>query len=400
MSSPRGRGELVTDAARGSSSPASDHGSAAPAEAPDRPEDLRSLLGTYIRRHWPRESAPAESGPGLPHPASRGAALRVLRLLPWCLAALFAISFAWDFGGQTLQIPGYGIALEGLLLTVSVSGLIGFLTNWLAITMLFHPRGRRPLLGQGVIPAQRDRVILRLAHAVSDQLINEEIIKEWIESSRVVPRYRSLALSVTHNVLADPDFRSDIKSIAGSYVESVLGSEMVREKVVDLALQKLEQYSQSGFAGLALKAYRLFQEDKLRRLVEDAAQDLPQSVDVMLDQIDALLDELPDRLEARSEEIEEWATRVILGFVRSIDIHAMVVENMRRYDEHRLEALIKNSSNDQLNYIKYLGGALGMIGGLVIFDKWLAIPALAAIFGGLALIDGLLYRLNESARGV
>ncbi len=394
MSAPHGR--FDAPAQDPSSQPVD--GDAADAGAPNRPTDLRSVFGTYIRRHWPSEPGASAVNPGSLRQARPSAALRLLRLVPWALGGLLLLSFAWDFDGMVLQPFGYSIALEGLLLTVSVSGLIGFLTNWLAITMLFHPRSRRPLLGQGVIPAQRDRVILRLAQAVSDQLINEEIIKERIESSGVVPRYRSMALSVTHNVLADPDFRSDIKAIAGSYVEGVLGSETVREKVVDMTLKKLEEYSQSGLAGLALKAYRLFQEEKVRRLVEDAVLDLPRSVDVMLDQIDALLDEVPGRLAERSEDIEDWATKFILGFVRSIDIHAMVVENMRRYDEYRLEALIKNSSNDQLNYIKYLGGALGTIGGLVIFDKWLAIPALAAMFGGLVLIDSLLYRLYESAR--
>ena len=385
--------------ARDTGQPSNSNSSGSEAALPFSPSpkrDLRSLLRTYINRHWPKEALEQEHRLG-PGPSPAPTAMRLLCLVPWGLGLLFLFSFVWDFNGMHIEPFGHRLVLDGLLLTVSVSGLIGFFTNWLAITMLFHPRRRRPILGQGVIPAQRDRVILRLAKAVSDQLINEQTIKEQIESSGVVPRYRAIVLSVTHNVLTDPEFRTEIKAVAGEYVEGILGSELVRGKIVDLTLQKLEEFSQSGIGGLALKAYRLFQEDKLRRLVENAVQDLPRSVDVMLDQIDELLDDLPERLAERSADMEEWATKAILGFVRSLDIYAMIVDNMQRYDEYQLEALIKNSSNDQLNYIKYLGGAIGTVGGLVIFDKWVAIPMLAVLIAGLVLLDFMLYRLLTPA---
>ena len=86
---------------------------------------------------------------------------------------------------------------------------------------------------------------------------------------------------------------------------------------------------------------------------------------------------------------------MVLGFVENLDVYSMVMSNMMSYDEGKLEALIKNSSNEQLNYIKYLGGVLGAIGGLVI---WQPLPALVA-FGGIgALLFGLdevLFRLSK-----
>ena len=41
-------------------------------------------------------------------------------------------------------VLGGVLPLEGLLRIISVSGLIGFVTNWVAITMLFNPRQDRP----------------------------------------------------------------------------------------------------------------------------------------------------------------------------------------------------------------------------------------------------------------
>ena len=66
----------------------------------------------------------------------------------------------------------------------------------------------------------------------------------------------------------------------------------------------------------------------------------------------------------------------------------MIIGNMRQYDEQKLEQLIKNTSNEQLNYIKYHGGVLGLFGGLVIWKPLLAL----AVFGTLGL---LLYALDE-----
>ena len=73
----------------------------------------------------------------------------------------------------------------------------------------------------------------------------------------------------------------------------------------------------------------------------------------------------------------------------------MIITNMRKYDEVQLEGLIKNSSNEQLNYIKYLGGVLGMIGGLVIFKPLLALSVLGTIGLILVGLDVMLVRMRQ-----
>jgi len=361
-----------------------------------RARDLRSLLSLYLRRHLPARPPRRAEVPEPPRLVGAHAkVLPYLRLVPLVLLLLFGISFVWDFPGVSLTLFGYTLPLEGLLLVVSVSGLIGFLTNWLAITMLFNPRERRPIFGQGLIPAQRDRVIFRLARAVSEELINEEIIKQKIEESGVIPRYREMALGVTRSVIEDPDFRRDLKRLVAEYLREMLGSEAMRQKLTRFAVQKIEAYAGEGASGLALRVYRFLNEADFQRRVEKAVDELPHSVDTALDELDALLDQIPEKIEARSEEIETWATRVVLGFVENLDVYGMVASNMQQYDERKLEQLIKNTTNEQLNYIKYLGGVLGFFGGLVIWQ-----PAVAlALFGTVGLLlyglDVLLYRLRH-----
>lgn len=358
-----------------------------------RARDLRTLVSKYIKRHLPEEESAAGESTDPPRMVGTHARLLpYLQIIPWILAALFGFSFYWDFPGATINLFGTEFALDGLILMLSVSGLIGFFTNWLAITMLFHPRKRRPIFGQGLIPAQRERIIFRLAKAVSEELINEEIIKQKIEESGVIPKYRELALSVMHGVLEDPEFRDDLKALAADYVNSVLSSEEVRQKIVEFSIQKLEEYTSKSLSGLALKAYRFINEDDFQRRMDEAVSQLPSSVDALLDEMDHLLDRVPEKIAERSDEIEDWVTKVVLGFVGNLDVYGMIVSNMRHYDEHQLEALLKNTSNEQLNYIKYLGGVLGFFGGLIIWQPLLAVGVFGSLGVTLFLLDLALFR--------
>lgn len=366
-----------------------------------RAADFRHLVASYIRRHLPtgadgdkpRHEPPRVQG-------SHARLLPLLQVIPWGLMIMFGASFLWDFPGMELTLFGRVFLLEGLMRIVAVSGMIGFLTNWVAITMLFNPRQVRPIFGQGLIPAQRERVIYRLATAVSEELINEEIIKQKIEENAIIPKYRELAMSVARGVLEDPEFRSDLKSLTADYVETVLTSDEVRKRIVDFVVEKIESYVGEGVGGMALKAYRYLNEDDFKRRIDQAVHGIPTQLDIVLDEMDALLDKVPEKIEARAEDIEEFATRIVLGFVENLDVYDMVMSNMMAYDEGRLEALIKNSSNEQLNYIKYLGGVLGAIGGLVI---WQPLPALVA-FGGIGAvlfgIDEVLYRIGKNEREI
>ncbi len=367
-------------------------------ETKARARDLRSLLGTYLGRHWPRPT-PAEAPPSEP-PRVVGAYARWLPLLqavPWALGVVFLFSFVWDFPGVAVGAFGYALPLDGLLRVLSVSGLIGFFTNWLAITMLFHPRQARPLFGQGLIPAQRERVIFRLAKAVSEDLINEEIIKEKIEASGLIAAYRARVFDTTRGVLEDPAFRRELKTLTADYAQNVLMRPEVQRRIVAFTIERLErQAEQQGLSRLALKAYRFFGEDDFRRRIDEAVRQLPESVDGALDGLDHLLDRVPPLLEKRSEEIERLATRAVLRAVENLDVYEMVHQNMRNYDDRRLEELLKKTSNEQLNYIKYLGAVLGLVGGFVIWNAPLALGTFAALSLVLYAVDEALLRRRRA----
>jgi len=361
-----------------------------------RIRDFWTLLKEYATVHAPVIPPSQSSVP--PQPAAKDqplAVLRYLRLTNYALAVLFAVSFVWDFPGVSVQLWYHTLALDGLLRITSVGGLIGFLTNWLAVTMLFHPRQRRPIFGQGLIPAQRERVIDQLARTIYKNLINPQTILSRIEESNLLARYREMVLQVTRDILEDPDFREDLKLLAIDYAEQVVRSKEVRLKFAQLAIEKLEQHT-NGSSRLALKIFRFFKEAELQNMIDNAIHELPQSLDPVLDQFEKLLDSLPEEIAARAEEIEKWIMKAVPDFIQQIDVYSLLIANMRKLDEERLEKLILNdTSNEQFNYIKDLGGILGFFGGLVI---WQPVPALV-LFGvlGLALwlLDEMLLRARK-----
>jgi hypothetical protein len=70
---------------------------------------------------------------------------------------------------------------------------------------------------------------------------------------------------------------------------------------------------------------------------------------------------------------------------------------MQQYDEKKLEELLKRATNEQLNYIKYLGGVLGCIGGLVIWQPMLSLISLAVIGVLIYGIDEFMFRARNQA---
>jgi hypothetical protein len=345
-----------------------------------------------VAHHLPESS---EEDPVIEEPPKRTGSyaqwLPVLRALPWILGALFGLSFVWDFPGVTVSVAGYSIVLEDLLRYTTVSGLIGFGTNWLAITMLFRPREERPILGQGLVPSQRERVAYRLAQAVSDELINKRIIMEKIRESGLAAQYRDLLVAVAGDVVTDDEVRHELKILLRGVLRDVLSTPSVQDRIADFTAEQMEQNAE-GLPGVALRTYRLFGEDDFQKRLREATRRLPEAIDPLLDEMNPVLDRLPAYLERHGTTIEEILTELILRLVDTLDVQRIVFENVRAYDEQQLEMLLRRTTNEQLNYIKYLGAVLGIIGGLIIWAPAAALAVVTTLGFTIYAVDEALFR--------
>lgn len=65
-----------------------------------------------------------------------------------------------------------------------VTALIGWLTNWVAIRMLFHPRepvGVGSLKVQGLIPRRQEEIAGRIADIVQQELLGKQFLRQQVE---------------------------------------------------------------------------------------------------------------------------------------------------------------------------------------------------------------------------
>jgi len=323
--------------------------------------------------------------------------IKLLFIFPLFLLIGFITSFWWDFDGLSTSVFGYVIELEGLLKILTIGGLIGFMTNWVAIKMLFRPTHRRPILGQGLIPAQKDRISYRLAVAVSEDLINPEIIKKKIHESQAISKYREKATEYVKNIIDDPTFRTELKVLLVSYVDEMITEPEVRASIAKGLIEQINTaIDENSFERVALKAYSFFKGQEMQDLVEDALTKLPGGVEQGLDKMDEFLDTLPKRIEKNSDTIEDLVTNLLYRLINQLDVHALVEDNLRQYDEKRIELLIKNASNDQLRYIQYLGAVLGTLGGFIIWKPIASLIVIASIILVVFGIDVLLIKTKVS----
>lgn len=322
--------------------------------------------------------------------------LQLLFVIPYLLIGLFLLSFFWDFQQVSLTVWDYPLQFEGLLKIVSVSGLIGYLTNWLAITMLFKPARKRPLLGHGLIPAQKNRIAFRMAQAVSEDLINPEIIKQKINQSGIISQYREQTAAYLKNIIDDPSFRSDIKEWVVQYVDEMIADPEIRGALAEKIIIEIEEsIEDKAIEKVALKAYSFIKGQEMQHIIEEALIRVPTSVENGLNKMDDLLDELPAKLDKHSNSIENIVTGLLYKLINQLDVHALVEDNLRSYDEQHISNIIKNATNEQLHFIQYLGAVLGMIGGLVIWEPLISSISLGILTMLVLGLDKLLMQVQN-----
>lgn len=319
--------------------------------------------------------------------------LKLLSLFPYLLIILFGVSFFWDFQGISTSLWNYPLEFHGILKIISVSGLIGYGTNWLAITMLFKPARKRPILGHGLIPAQKDRIAYRLAKAVSDDLINPEIIKQKISESDIISRYREQSTDYVKSIIDDPYFREDLKRWMVVYVDEMIADPAIRTALAERILVQIkEALHEKSFEKAALKAYSFIKGQQMQEIIEEALVQIPTSVESGLNKLDDLMDQLPKKIDEHSEAIEDIVTTLLYKLINQLDVHSLVEENLNSYDEQKLSGIIRGATNEQLHYIQYLGAFLGMIGGFIIWEPLLSSLTLALLTGLIVSIDIYLMR--------
>lgn len=188
-----------------------------------------------------------------------------------------------------------------LIYTLPVIGaLIGWLTNYIAIKMLFHPRQERRIFFipvQGVFPKRQKDFARKLGQIVSEELVSVE------------------------------DITAHLKEKATS------------EAVLDHIAMRLEE-------GIAKRLPRAFP-----MLAMFMSSDMAEKIkNFLMGQIGSLNEELIDKL---SDELEE-----------ELDVHRIVEEKVAAFSSDKLEEILFSIMRREFKFVELVGAVLGFLIGV------------------------------------
>ena len=188
-----------------------------------------------------------------------------------------------------------------LVMIPLISALTGYITNYIAVRMLFHPRKELNILGlkiQGLIPKRRPQIASNIAETVESHLISHDDITKIIDS---------------------PELQ------AQAYV-------LLDKQVTVLLTEKL--VAKNPMIGMVLKGQML---DSIKAMImEELMQTLPKLTEAMMDYLE-----------------------------NNLDFKQIVEEKIDEFDLEKFESIILRIAARELRSIEILGGALGFFIGLL-----------------------------------
>ena len=310
-----------------------------------------------------------------------------------------------------------------------LGGVIGYITNDIAIRMLFRPHTAKYIFGihipftPGIIPKEKGRIAEAVGGVISENLMNKEVLEKYLLSEDMVGKVRSAVdefiatqqrndetvVQFLGHYLSKEEIDTFAQNINQSITKQTyekLADSSVGEKVAHIAIdhvaQKLtidgaqELLSGIGGAlgGLGGMAAGLFGGNivaKFLGMLRDPAEHfLAKNINTMLrdngeeivsnmigGEVDNFLNKPVSKLLEGHEEQLVQAVNTIESIYRSIitehlpkilqsiDISKIVRERINEMDVNETEKLIFQVMDQELKAIVWLGALLGLVMGSI-----------------------------------
>ena len=296
--------------------------------------------------------------------------------------------------------------IREVIIPLLISALIGYITNDIAIKMLFHPRkayyiGKwRVPFTPGLIPKEKDRVAKSIGQVISTQLLNSEVVSETLTSEEMVTKVRGrLEGLVEENryneaTVEDVLLRISRQEAIEEAIESIKQetTELLYKKLVNIkfgeniartALNKVKEKAQNSFFSLmsSLIDDEVFDTmaagvgELIDRMIDENAEETIGRV--MDKEIDTIKDtRICDLIAEYEEKIPGWIDFLIEAYktlvsnniksvLEGINLSKIVEDRVASFDVIQLENMIFGIMDRELKAIVYLGALLGFLMGFV-----------------------------------
>ncbi len=213
------------------------------------------------------------------------------------------------------------------LLPPVVGAFIGYITNYLAVKMLFRPFEEKRFFGfkipftPGLIPKRRKEIAFSIAKIIEEHLMTPEKLHSLFEETGYRERLKKRIENVFDEILEQIVF-----SIKENIKEGIsIGKLNIKTAVLATALEKIVE-----------KASDRIKERLKEKLLERASDSIERNIEEELPQI-----------------------------LSELNVEKLVVETFLEMDIQTLEKVVLGFSEKQLKHITYTGAVLGFLIGLL-----------------------------------
>ena len=284
-----------------------------------------------------------------------------------------------------------------------VGAIIGYLTNWIAVKMLFHPRyeiriwGRKLPFTPGVIPKGQPRLARGIGNVVKNQLLTTEVmsgillsdnmknqladaVRKWVDEQKASQKtLKDTALNFTDedslHEMALFAQESGAKYLMDRVEEMDLAHKLV-DKIVVIAQEKLSE-SMFGMmiGGGFLTSIGEMVEKKLKEFIDENGQEyLERAIakeiralgDKTVGEGIAMVDDNGINLVCMTTQVYELLVNTYLGkVIEALDFSKIVEDRINSMKVEEVEELVLSIMKKELGSIVNLGAVIGFVLGLI-----------------------------------
>lgn len=319
--------------------------------------------------------------------------------------------------------------ITSYILAPLVGGVIGYVTNDIAIRMLFRPHTAKHIMGwrvpftPGIIPKEKERIAEAVGTAISDNLMSEAVLEKYLLSDNMVGRVRAsiedfianqkvneesvsqflehylsreevttLADSAKegltrqmHDKISDPELGRQVAKAAMEYVADKINSNGAADILSEIGglVGGLGMAAKLFFTGSVISKFlELLREPIEQFLAKNVNEILQKNGDAIIgnlveSEIDKLLSRpVKDLLAGQNAKLADAVNTMVSIYktiisehlpkiLESIDISTIVRERINEMDMDETENLILQVMNKELRAIVWLGALLGTLMGCV-----------------------------------
>ncbi|ONI45225.1 hypothetical protein AN641_04470 [Candidatus Epulonipiscioides gigas] len=283
-----------------------------------------------------------------------------------------------------------------------IGGIIGYITNSIAIKMLFRPINPIIIFGKtlpftpGMIPKEQKRIGTEVGRLIEEELIDISILKSRLLSTEICERIEQTIKTVLQSAVDSKttveDYIVDIltvdqleyyKIIAIQKISSVIADKIKDSNVGDTIVDEIFNVIQDSIGAFTMFVGDSFidgisQKAKVivNKVIEERAYD--QVLDIMNKETDEFMQKPIGELTEHILEYEDLIIQIVLNtyenfienqlilLLKKINLANIVEEKIISYSPKKLEELILSVVKKELTAIIYFGVILGAIIGFII----------------------------------